>query len=105
MQPQADVRIGQILRLRYCADIEHQPVVGLGDAPDERHRLHDPCFIRRHSAQERYALLQQSGQPVESHTWISLQCRQRLASKVTLRFELRAFQPRVQRGDRWAIAV
>ena len=38
--------------LRYGADIEHQPVVGLGDAADALHGLQDALIRHRHLAQE-----------------------------------------------------
>ena len=66
MQAKAEIRVGEILRLRYRAHVKSQAVVGLEHAPDERHGRQQRGFRRRHVAQESEAILQQPGEPVES---------------------------------------
>ena len=66
VQPESEIGIGKIFRLRHGADIEHQAVVGLDHLPGELHRIQDGRFMGRHGAHECDSLLQQAGEPSET---------------------------------------
>ncbi len=66
VQPESEIGIGKIFRLRHGADIEHQAVVGLDHPPGKLHRIQDGLLVGGHGAHECDPLLQQAGEPSQA---------------------------------------
>ena len=66
VQAEAEIRVGEVLRLRHRAHIEGRAVVGLQHAPDEGHGFEDRPLTGRHLADECEPVLQQPCEPAET---------------------------------------
>ena len=93
MQAEAQVRIGEIFRLRHGAHIEDATVIGLGHIADVGAGFQDRVLPLRHAAQEGDAVLQEAGQPVEACGRRAAESCMRQHGEVALRGQRRSLQP------------
>ncbi len=94
VQPEPQVGVRQVLRLRDGADVEDLPVVGFRDSPRERRGLEDAAFVGRHIAQEGDTVLQQPLEPPGAQRSIALCLGECSPGKVVRRVETCCLEPR-----------
>ena len=93
VQPEPEIGVGEVLRLRHRAHVEDEAVVGLEHATDQRHDLKNRAFPRRNLLEEGESILHQAREPREARARHGRQRGHARPGEIPPRIEALAFEP------------